>query len=500
MPLPISGSVPAPRVDQPVVDAPTVTNAAPVTPSITSSPGNGLDNFEPQAFAAMASGMGRTNVAADFALIPGRYPGTVGLPDVLNQFVRSPEGQAAISHLFVMIKAQTGVEVPAALAEKVKKNPNLLLNALELSPADMKNSVALINQAYHAGKLKPVAARQMQLPQKFDFATYDGVPKLPVTSDVKQIAPGLYQGDDANPNITAASAKANRVMAETLQRLAHNPSLPAAEQFEVTYQGAPYTSVTRFIEALKADGFAVKVAFVARTANFGALKVLAPGSTPEAPRYLDVAAPLMMKTGHRDASGKEALLPSTHSAMTISMSKTGSKLNSNTQFYQGTTGTGFFASDLHTVPAWLGMASQGEFTAADAVKAIDVAGVYTNMADKVASQLGLYAGGYGVSVCNDSVAAVEQVVRDQTPPRYPLMMQDSVYTKALTGMLADGDTSDDARVRELQAAIAKLPSDADLSTIGSGAAQRARALASIPYPAGQEPFGSTVVAKKILSR
>ncbi len=499
MPFPIipasGGPVPAARTDRPVNGA---ASSAPVVPSVTSSPGNGIDNFEPQAFAAMASGVGRTNAAADFALIPGRYPGTVGLPEVLNQLASTPEGQAAIAKLFVMFKAQTGIEVPEAAAEKVKKNPNLVLGALELSTADLKNSVALINQLYREGKVKPVAPRELQLPQKFDFAHYASVAPLPVAAQLRQVAPGVYQGDEANPNISAAAVKANRVMAETLQRLSHNASLPAAGQFEAIYQGKPYTTVAGFVEALKADGFEVKVGFAARTANFAALKVLAPGSTLAAPKYLDVAAPLMILTGHRDASGKEAKLPSTHSAMTISVSKPGSELSSNMQFYQGTSGTGFFAADLYSVPAWLGMAKQGEFTGADAVKAIDTAGVYTNMADKVASELGLYAGGYGVSVCNDSVAVIEQVLQERTPARYPLMMQDGVYTKALTGMLADGDSSDDARVRDLLAAIAKVPSDTDLSDMG--AAHRARLLASIPYPEGQEPFGSTIIAKKILSR
>ena len=106
----------------------------------------------------------------------------------------------------------------------------------------------------------------------------------------------------------------------------------------------------------------------------------------------------------------------------------------------------------------------------------------------------LYADGYGVTgVCNDSVAVIQQATMGRAD-QYPLFMHDEVLFGELKKRLAESDLRDDPTYATLRKAIHALPSD-----VQPNGSLRARALKSIPWTEGTEPFDSTIAARKILA-
>jgi len=394
--------------------------------------------------------------------------------------------------VLAQLQEKTGIAVPAQVQAAALAHPEQATRAFEVTPKQMAAGMDAVNARYHEGKLKQVAPRTFALPQKFDLANLDAAPWTRARPEMKELAPGLFAGDLASTT-PDAELKRNTVMAEVFQRLSSNPS--STEKFEVAYGGKSFTKLDDFLGALKADGYEVNVSFQQRIANFANLKTVVPGSTP--PQFLDVPAPLMVKTGMVDSTGKEAVVPSAHSEMLVSLragpNTRGPKLDSDQKFYQGVSGTGFFPVGSFAEPKWCGASTLATLKGDKALEAVKLAGVFTDVVQQSARKLDLYADGYGITgVCNDSVAVIEQATTG-VAHEYPLLMKDSALTPELQRRLSDGDASDDALCKQLKKAIEDLPSD-----VRQNASSRARALASIPWAAGAEPFQSTVEARRIL--
>ena len=273
--------------------------------------------------------------------------------------------------------------------------------------------------------------------------------------------------------------------------------MPAEQQFEVTFNGKPYTKLPDFVAGLRAEGYQIESNFESRIANFAELKTLVPGSNP--PKYLDVPAPLMIRTGYRDAQGKVATLPVSHSEMNINIKAgpgvTGPKLDADLKAYHGMSATGFFSANEFDTPAWLGSVKHGASSGDQTARAITVAGALTDIINSSAKAEGLYASGYGATgVCNDFNAVIEQGIQGKAD-QYPLLMNDSTLVAVIKAKLSDQDMSDNQVVGDIRGAIYQLPNDVKANS----SAQR-RALASIPWVEGQEPFQSTVDARKTLNR
>jgi hypothetical protein len=133
--------------------------------------------------------------------------------------------------------------------------------------------------------------------------------------------------------------------------------------------------------------------------------------------------------------------------------------------------------------------------ARDGLRAITLAGVLADVIQDVSHKEGLAMAGYGITgVCNDSVAILQQAMTGQVTG-YPLFMRDAVLLKEIDLRLNDKNRSDDGALKALKAAIAAVPSD-DTPT----ATSTARALSSIPWPAGQAPYISTEAAREILTK
>lgn len=480
----------------------TSTSQAPVTPAVPASPARPVWGAQggaaPQdAFnvvtGRVAEGL-KTVGPSDYELIPGRTTNAVGLPQVLQSVGSSPQGMVAVTNLAAQLKAKTGKDIPPEVLSAAMANPAALTQALEVSPRELSAGLQSANGSYQAGKLKDAAPAVNLLPLKFDFASLDALSVPSPAPALKEVAPGLFTGDLPS-TVPEAQLKRNRVVAEVFQRLSANASAKAEQKFEVRYGGKAFTTLDGFAGALKADGYEVKVSFEQRAANFADLKAQVPGSNP--PAYLDVPAPMLVKTGFRDALGHEAVVPAAHSEMVVSLrsgpSTQGPKLDADVKFYQGISGTGFFPCNTVEAPGWVGHVSHGEVSGEKALQALRLAGDFTDVVNTTAKDKHLYAGGYGLTgVCNDSVAVVQQALLGRAD-QYPLLMKDELLYAEIQRHLSTAKGADKAAYRALLKAIKELPSDTK-----PNATMKRRALASIPWGAGQEPFQSTVEARKIL--
>lgn len=468
------------------------TPSAPSAPTTPTQPAGWSGPAGPtvrDAFNAVAGGLKNAGPSS-YELVPGRYPDAVPLSTVLGAVAGSPQGQAAVNKILDDVKARTGINIPPELRAEVMSNPAALTKVLELTPGQLSSGILALNAAHQAGKLKPSEAPKQLLPQHFDLANLDSVDAPRPQSTMKELAPGLYQGDLPGP-ASDAQVKRNRVLAEVFGRLSNNAGLADGEKFSVTHNGKAFTKLEDFVGALKADGYEVNVSFEQRVANFSNLKTVVPGSNP--PKFLDVPAPLMIKTGIKDGLGKEAIVPAVHSEMLVSIK--GPKFDADLKYYQGTSGTGFFPRGIHADPSWCGRSQQAALKGDDALKAITLAGAFTDLVNTTAKAKNLYADGYGVTgVCNDSVAVVQQAVTGNADA-YPLLMKDSVLADALNERLNDADKTDDKTLRSLRNAMRELPSDTRKNQ-----SQQRRALASLPWAPGREPFVSSEEARRILSQ
>ena len=504
MPAPIRPGSP-----QPVAPSGPATPAAPAAPATPAAPANPAWGAGGTPRPADAFGGAGANVAgrvgdalnrglshvgpSSFELVPGRYE-AVGLPQLLQQLGSSPQGQAMAEKVLADLKARTGVEVPAEVKAAILANPTAVTRAFELTPDALAGGLAALNAAHKAGKVPAIPPRAELLPRSFDLGNLDALALPRPESHLKELAPGLYQGDLPSA-ASDAQVKTNRVVAEVLHRLSRNASAASGEKFEVKYAGHTFTRLDNFLEALQRDGYQVDVTFQQRIANFANLKTAVPGTTP--PKFVDVPATLMVKTGFVDSTGKEAIVPSAHSEMIVAIRSgpgtKGPKLDADVKFYQGVESTGFFACNVHAEPKWCGRVNHTSLDGARALEAVKLAGLFTDVVGRTAKDLGLYAEGYGLTgVCNDSVAVVHQAMTG-TAKEYPLLMKDELLLNELHKRLSDGVRRDDPSYRKLAQAIRDLPSDTK-----PNATARDRALASMPWPAGQEPFQSSVEARKIL--
>ncbi len=421
--------------------------------------------------------------ATDFDLVPGRYPDAVPLPVVLKALSASPQGQAMVGKVLDQLTEKTGIPVPKAMRDAAMTHPEQATRAFEVTPQQLSAGMQAVNAGYHAGKLKQVEPRTFALPAKVDLAKLDDVAWTRPQPEMKELAPGLFQGD--LPSTTPdADLKRSTLMAEVFQRL-------SSGDMEVTYGGKDYSKLGDLLGALKADGYEVNVSFQQRIANFANLKTQVGG------QMVDVPTPLMVKTGIADPMGREAIVPSAHSEMVVSLragpNTRGPKLDADLKYYQGVSGTGFFPVGAFAEPKWCGKSTLATLEGQKALDAVALAGTFTDVVQQSAKALNLYADGYGMTgVCNDSVAVIEQAMTGKAH-EYPLLMKDSTLLPELEKRLSDGDRSDDAAIRTLKKAIRDLPSD-----VRPNATLRERAKASIPWEPGQEPFQSTVDARKIL--
>src|SRR5690242_15332112 len=108
---------------------------------------------------------------------------------------------------------------------------------------------------------------------------------------LKEVVPGLFQGDVKNGALSDDKAKQNIVTAEIFDRLSGNALTAASKDFTVKYGGKTFTDVGSLLEALKKSGHKIEARIDYRAADFALLKV----KNPQAPDgVLDVPAAVLV--------------------------------------------------------------------------------------------------------------------------------------------------------------------------------------------------------------
>lgn len=411
-----------------------------------------------------------------FALIPDRYPECVSFDFLLQQMGNNEQAKQAVKKVIGAVQQQTGIVIPEALVNAALANPARLADILSVTPTQLSQGASAVVEAHRRGAIKDAGPKTRILPQHFELANLGAVPYVRGETKLKELVPGLYQGD-VKSDLPDAQAKANTVLAEIFDRLAENPSLPAKERFSVKHNGQEYRSLNSFVGSLgTVEGW-----FQHRAANFADFKTVAPNGA-----ILDVPASLMIK-------GEDGIaLPAAHAELIISVKDPA--ISGEIKFYQGMNSTGFFAKDVWKVPRWLGMqVSPEKLRGENAREAIELAGHLSDTINKVAKDMALPFAGYGVlGVCMDSVAVVRHAMTGKID-YWPLVMRDELLLPQVAARLGDKKKSDDDEFGKILRSIQAAPSDAGFSDTA-----RARMLASIPWSEGQEPFQSVVDARLAL--
>jgi|GEM_PF-865810 len=485
------------------VNTNTVNTTAPVSSDGASTSAGGLDaatdaNVAPNASnQVLGGGLNAASIgqlaglnfqAADaksiFGLVPGRVPDAVGLDVVLQQVAKSPQGQGALKQLAQQFSAKTGVDIPPAMLAAAQAKPELLANIMQLTPAEMSQGMQALNAAHQAGQVDDVKPRTLLLPQKFSFDDLDQIAFTRPEPQIKELAPGLFQGGVKNDALSDEGAKMNTVVAEVFHRLAGNSDLDPKERFSVEIGGSKCTRVDTFVKALRKQGYDINVTFEHRVANFSELLTKAPNGA-----FVDVPAPLMVRV--QDQQQKDVgIVPAVHSEVVIQLKSgpntKGPKLDSDVKWYQGISGTGFFPVGLNKTPNWCGKNVSDTLSGDAADKAVDLCGLMGDVINASASQLDLIASGYGVTgVCNDSVAIVHHAMTGEAKES-PLLMQDATLLSELQRRVSDNNHRDDPKYDALIDSIQQVPSDQQ-----SNATTVSRALSCMPWAEGQAPFAST---------
>ena len=422
----------------------------------------------------------------------GLQPGTKGA--VPFSRVLRDAGKAArplVDKVLGDFQAQTGIKVPPAMVNAALAKPERLLNILQVTPAQLSAGTDAMNLAHKAGHLPDMKAAPRILADLFDFSKIDQQAYSRPENALAEAAPLLYRGHVPS-DLSDAQAKMNTITAEVFDKLSGNRELDRSDRFEVKYGDSTFTRLDTFLDALREDGHDVKVSVEHRIANFADLSTKLPNGD-----MVDVPAPLMVKTGIIDDEGREAVVPAVHSDLIINISSSDDsqhgKIDAKVKWYQGIPSTGFFPADIARSPDWLGGQEVNVFEGDDAQKAIELAGMFSDVVNRVSDEAGFLASGYGMTgVCNDSVAVIQQAITGKATG-YPLIMRDETIKPHLEGLLNDKSTRDDPLVRDLLSAIDALPSDVE-----DNDSWRERAVASLPYAAGEEVLMSTGHARETL--
>lgn len=442
---------------------------------------------------AMATAQASAQKASLFALREGVYPDAVGLDVLLAKMGDSPQAKATVQRIVTELRNTTGIEPPAALVSAALANPARIADLFVMTPTQMSAGIDALNLAYEQGKLPALPPMPARLDSGFDLANTDTAEKVQrPEAKLEELQPGLWQGDIKNDALSDTAARRNMVTAEVFDRLAGNADAPPAERFAAKYEGGTYTRLDTLVKALRANGHDIEVSFEHRVANFANLKTKAPDGT-----ILDVPAAVLVDTG-LGTKDERALLPAVHSEMVVRIKPgpdtKGTAVDATVKWFQGISGTGFFPAELHKSPSWCGAKVSDTLSGDAAAKAIELAGLASDVINASAAKQNLAVGGYGTTgVCNDSVAVVQHATTGGTAA-YPLLMRDQTLYAELKARLSDGNHRDDPEYRTIRKSIDALPSDTKANPTAKARARTG----GLPWAPGAEPFEHVVTARKLL--
>ena len=424
-----------------------------------------------------------------FALVPGAYPDTISLPDVIRGLKSDSAVEKLANRIKEYVKQAVGIELVLPKIGSIKADPERFADMLQFSLEDMAAGRRLLLSGNI--RFNQPAQGQSQLPQSFDYENAGSVPLALPTTDLKELVAGqLYQGWPRDLSVPDEVCRTSTILSEVFERLSSNLHLAQDQRFSVTYKGVSYQTLDAFVAALVSSGHEITAEVRHAVANFTGLH--ARGSDGA---LHPVASPAFAATGILDSQKKEAVLPMFHSELVFRVRPThaapAEAIQADVLFYQGVSRMGFYGAGCAVSPAWVGSKVSDRLDQATAIKVLDLTGHFTSVIRVAAEKNKLSVHGYAVlGVCNDSVAIIQQAVHGKVSS-WPLFMLDELVLPELDQRLAAGQ--DVALYQALRQAVESSPSDAS-----DNPTSRERALTSISWELGYEPFLSTLDARRIL--
>jgi len=427
-----------------------------------------------------------------FSLIPGRYPNAVSLPSVIASLPNTPQGRQIIQMLVDMIQTKLGIPLPSNIVNEIFANTYRLLNYLKGSPTFLHDIWNWLNMA----GLPPVNETMPRIPSGFVFPDDIATFPLNTTLYIPSIAPivpnaTLWLGWFMPNTTTLDQAKINIIMSLVLNQLSDNLHLTPQDSnwFTVVYKGKSFYRSDAFLrEIVNTPGATFQTYVTKRIAAFFGLY-----QTDAQGKFFEVADPLMIDTGLYDKTGlNEAILPAIHSEYVIDVTVGSTAFN--LVWYEGDDGIGYFPGNMYLLESWVGTANGSILTGETALKAILYMDIIRDVFIQIAVKNNLWDRGYGITgVCDDSCGIIE-IVTTGASTEYPNLMQKSFVVPEIMYRIQKHDEMSPFYY-ELLRIVNALPVD---WTAYKDSTARARALGTIVWPAGREPFQCVVDARAIL--
>jgi len=428
-----------------------------------------------------------------FELIPGRYPEVVSLPYLLKNLATFPGGQVALEMFIGLISNQTGIKIPEDVVKDILNDSGILLNYFKISPRLLHDIIVGLNRILKSTN----QTATVRLPSGFNFPEDLADYPLDVTPYLPRVDPtspnsSIWFGYLMPEETTVAQAKINLLTSFIFNQLSDNHHLKPTDPnwFVVKVNGQSYSRVDHFLNALLSkDKATLNTYATKRVAVFFGIYL-----EVEQGRLLEVADPVMIRTGLFDSTGtKEAVLPSVHSEYVIDFQASG--CNFSLVWYEGDDGIGFFPGNFYALASWVGILNGPNITGAQGVNAILYMSLFRDILIQAAVKNSLWDNGYGISgVCDDSCSIIE-LLTTKEGTQFPNLMDKGFVVPEILHRVRQKDEFSHLYY-DLLRVVNSMPVDWR-GPLDSTA--RARARSTIVWPPGQEPFQCVVDARAILA-
>ena len=263
---------------------------------------------------------------------------------------------------------------------------------------------------------------------KYDPNDRSFPPSTPIN---ERLLPGLHLGKgDLQYTHTKREGIEHRLLCVLLNKLCHNYHKLASQQvtkvedcFTVVCNGQTCTFPEELIQALIDCGHTVEVCPRVILSNFGMQLCV----KEDDGSFTYIPTTLIMRTGiERSADGKPVYFCSPHGGLDLNIKgpligRTGTR-PCWIQFYVSIGGLTCFHPDEDQVAPWAAKTSLADiYSHDDAIRAIRMCAIVSVVLSRIATELKLPFGGYGVlGMCNDSATLIDFALRGETMS-YPLL-------------------------------------------------------------------------------
>jgi len=261
---------------------------------------------------------------------------------------------------------------------------------------------------------------------------------------------------------------------------------------EVEYNGVIYSDLEKFMEGLLEDGWEMEGFLEWHIAQFFGIYSNASGVGKP---MRAVADPIMQSTGIWNKNQTEqVILPAAHSQWMFVVTNAAKNFSFALEWYQGDTSFGFYPSEMYVITEWSGRKTTWNITGKEVVKAVKYMEYVQDVWVEAAKKGNLFDAGYGVTgVCDDSCGMIELMLGYETQ-MYPFMIEKQLIVPEILRRIGKHDANEGMYYSMLKA-LNDLPVDWE----GLNKSSVKRALQSIVWAPGKEPWQCVVDARRILT-